>query len=88
MIAVYLSEKAVNPLVAFYDINGRKGEVLLFFFVLPYDTNKVNVNIIKTFQTNYSYKIKCAFINCNIVTALWNSFACLLAKWKSFDKIY
>jgi hypothetical protein len=24
---------AVNPLVAFYDIHGRKGEVLFFYFV-------------------------------------------------------
>jgi hypothetical protein len=24
---------AINPLVAFYDIHGRKGEVLLFYFV-------------------------------------------------------
>jgi hypothetical protein len=30
LIAVHLGVSAVNPLVAFYDIRGRKGEVLFF----------------------------------------------------------
>jgi hypothetical protein len=28
-----LGESAINPLVTFYDIHGRKGEVLFFYFV-------------------------------------------------------
>jgi hypothetical protein len=43
-IAVWLQSiseaSAVNPLVAFYDIDGRKREVLLFYFV-PDTTRKV-----------------------------------------------
>jgi hypothetical protein len=34
LIAFYLSKSAVNPLVAFYDIHGRKGEVP-FFYIVP-----------------------------------------------------
>jgi hypothetical protein len=30
---VYLRGKWINPLVAFYDIHGRKREVLFFYFV-------------------------------------------------------
>jgi hypothetical protein len=40
LIAVYLKCNAVNPLVAFYDISGRKGEVLSFFPVS--DTHKID----------------------------------------------
>jgi hypothetical protein len=36
---------AINPLVAFYDIHGRKSEVLFFYFV-PHTTRDLNLNIL------------------------------------------
>jgi hypothetical protein len=36
---------AINPLVAFYDIHGGKGEVLFFYFVPDTTRDQINVNI-------------------------------------------
>jgi hypothetical protein len=41
-----LSVRAINPLVAFYDIHGRKREVLFFYFV-P-DTTRDYISILPT----------------------------------------
>jgi hypothetical protein len=42
--------EAFNPLVAFYDIHGRKGEVLFFCFV---PDTKRDINILYTNNKNY-----------------------------------
>jgi hypothetical protein len=41
---------AINPLVAYYDIYGRKGEVLFFYFVCNFDQqyNRYRVSVSKT----------------------------------------
>jgi hypothetical protein len=40
-----LCVSVINPLVAFYDIHGRKGEVLFFYFVpTPHGTDNNIVN--------------------------------------------
>jgi hypothetical protein len=41
LIAVYLGINAINPLVAFYNIHGRKREVL-FFYLVPDITRDFN----------------------------------------------
>jgi hypothetical protein len=33
LLQSFSGESAINPLVAFYDIHGRKREVLFFYFV-------------------------------------------------------
>jgi hypothetical protein len=49
---------AVNPLVAFYDIHGRKREVLFFYFVA--DTTRDWIIIHSNSQTQYKQIIhKC-----------------------------
>jgi hypothetical protein len=42
-----LAVRAINPLVAFYDIHGGKREVLFFYFVpdTTRDINKINIII-------------------------------------------
>jgi hypothetical protein len=45
-----LGVSAINPLVAFYDINGRKREVPFFYFVLGTTRDKIDNTFLINFQ--------------------------------------
>jgi hypothetical protein len=59
----YISgESAINPLVIFYDIHGRKREVLCFYFVPDTPRDVLQYSI---FQFN-RLKISASTLSCNI----------------------
>jgi hypothetical protein len=42
-----LGESAINPLVAFYDIHGRKSKVLFFYFVPDITRDLIRITLNK-----------------------------------------
>jgi hypothetical protein len=51
---------AINPLVAFYDIHGRKGEVLFFYFVPDTTRDYETTHETSMYQTrSYNTSQKC-----------------------------
>jgi hypothetical protein len=65
------SVNTINPLVGFYDIHGRKGEVLFFYFV-PDTTLKI--------KSQYHYNYKCFICKHHDTEASRQKLVCLQLK--------
>jgi hypothetical protein len=64
---------AINPLVAFYNINGGKREVLFFYFVPDTRRDSENFKLLLQFTLFKCYKVDgCVITDINNLTAISN----------------